>query len=161
MRRLARHLLMLCSALSLLLSLGGVGAGARSLVVGEKLEYVSASGRMVLLLSKNGRLDVVFHPASTTTAACALVSNLNQNRVTPVLVTPSGLSPQPALSPISLAAELDVVERGSHAGTAFVSSVTRVARVQFQLNGSGTTPTTAIDFGAATTNITGAVGIQR
>jgi hypothetical protein len=104
---------------------------------------------------------VVFHPASTPTAACALVTNLNQNRVTPVLVTPTGLSPQTPLSPISLAAELDVVERGSLAGTAFVSSVTRVARVQFQLNGTGGTPATAVDFGAGTTSITGAVGIQR
>jgi hypothetical protein len=105
--------------------------------------------------------NVVFHPASTATNGCALVSNLNQNRVTPVLVTPTGLSPQAPLTPISLAAELDVVERGTFAGTAFVSSVTRLARVQFQLNCTGTAPSVAVDFGSGTTNITGAVGIQR
>lgn len=104
---------------------------------------------------------LAFHPDSTPTQACALVSNLNQNRVTPVLVTPTGLTPMPASGAISLAAELDVVERGPQAGTAFVSSVAKVAKVRFSLDGGVGAPATVIDFGAGTTNITGAIGVQR
>src|SRR5688500_11311617 len=62
MRRLVRILFTLFAAASLLLSLGAIAAGVHSLFRAEKLEYVTEGGLMALLISKHGRLDVVFNP---------------------------------------------------------------------------------------------------
>ena len=60
-----RRLFTLLSAVSLVLCLGAGVAGVVSFSRADKLEYVSPAGRLVLLISKSGRLDVLYHGAWT------------------------------------------------------------------------------------------------
>src|SRR6266540_3226112 len=55
-----RWIVIVLSALSSTLCLGAAGMGTRSFFRAEKLQYVSSSGRLVLLISKNGRLDILY-----------------------------------------------------------------------------------------------------
>jgi hypothetical protein len=63
MLEVRRRLFNLAAAVSLLLCLGAVGLGVRSVYRKDKLEYVSATGRLVLLISTSGRLDVMYNPS--------------------------------------------------------------------------------------------------
>jgi hypothetical protein len=59
-RRLARHLFTLCAAASLLLCVAAAAMAVRSFSVEDELEYLSPGGRLLMLISKNGRLDVLY-----------------------------------------------------------------------------------------------------
>src|SRR4051812_14694267 len=61
-RRLARYLFTLAAAVSLLLCVAAVAMCVRSLSVEDELQYLSPAGRLVMLISKNGRLDVLYIP---------------------------------------------------------------------------------------------------
>ena len=54
-----RMLLNFAAAVSLVLSLGFCGMGLRSLAHGDTWEYLARDGRLVMLISKKGRLDVL------------------------------------------------------------------------------------------------------
>jgi hypothetical protein len=60
MRRLARHLFTLCAAASLLLCIAAATMAVRSFSVEDELDYLSPGGRLLILISKNGRLDVLY-----------------------------------------------------------------------------------------------------
>jgi hypothetical protein len=49
------------ASLSLLASIAAAGLGVRSFFRKDKLEYVSEGGRLVMLISKSGRLDVLYN----------------------------------------------------------------------------------------------------
>src|SRR5687768_8219257 len=55
------RLLIILSSLSLLVSIAAAGLGVRSFYRKDKLEYVSDGGRLVMLISKSGRLDVLYN----------------------------------------------------------------------------------------------------
>ncbi len=111
--------------------------------------------------------DIVFQPASTAAKAAALVSQLDDNTVTPLALTPEATTPGPALSGFPLSAEMDVIERGDEAGTVLVPGVSAstghslVQSAQLSLDGTATGGPTALDFGGGTENIPAAIAIQR
>jgi len=104
---------------------------------------------------------VVFHPDAGVGTSVALVSNLNKNRVTPVRVQGNVATVGAAIGPVSLAAEMDLIERGSQLGTVFVSAVSKLTRVRLNADGTGSVLGSTPDFGAGATGITGAVAVQR
>jgi DNA-binding beta-propeller fold protein YncE len=101
--------------------------------------------------------DIAFHPSGTS----ALISNLDRNKVTAVVYPAEGLTAQAEAAGIPLAAEMDMIERGPLEGTAFISSVTRLARVTLDAQGQVTGPVIVADFGTGTSNIIHAVALQR
>jgi hypothetical protein len=60
MRRLAHHLFTLFAAASLLLCVAAAAMAVRSFSVEDQLEYLSSDDRLLMLISKNGRLDVLY-----------------------------------------------------------------------------------------------------
>jgi DNA-binding beta-propeller fold protein YncE len=101
--------------------------------------------------------DLAFHPSGEA----AVVSNLDKNKLTPLSLAAGGLSTQAEVTSVSLAAELDVIERGSAAGTVFVSALTKVMRSQLSSSGSASAAVTVADFGSGTQNITQGMAVQR
>jgi hypothetical protein len=59
-RRLARHLFTFSAAVSLLLCVAAAAMAVRSFSVEDQLEYLSPDERLLMLISKNGRLDVLY-----------------------------------------------------------------------------------------------------
>jgi hypothetical protein len=104
---------------------------------------------------------VVFHPASTQGKHVALVSNLDKNAVTPLVVTAGAMTEGPALTGLPLAAEMDLIERGSQTGLVLVSALNQLIAVKLSEDGAATKLGLACDFGSGTVNFSGAVAIQR
>jgi hypothetical protein len=59
-RRLGRYLFALAAAGSLVLGVAAIAMAGRSFAVEDELEHLSPGGRLVMLISKNGRLDVLY-----------------------------------------------------------------------------------------------------
>ena len=102
--------------------------------------------------------DAIFWPG---TGGAALVSNLNHDTVTPVLVSTTGASPRSPVAGVPLAAELDDIERGAARGTVFAVAVSQVYRLTLAPDGATTNRGQVIDFGAATTDLTTGIAVQR
>lgn len=108
--------------------------------------------------------DIVFHPMSTKDKAVALVSNLSRNRVTPVVVTPEGVEVGGSVAGMGLAAEMDMIERGTQMGTTFITGVSqeaRIHRVTLGADGSVTAHDPALEPGPGPTNIPFGIAVQR
>jgi DNA-binding beta-propeller fold protein YncE len=140
---------------------GGV-ALATSTLLGNKIirlrltptSVAQEGSTLTTVLSPN---DLAFNPSGEA----AMVSNLEKNKLTPLSLAAGGLSPQAEVTSVSLAAEMDVIERGSAAGTVFVSALTKVMRSQLSSSGSASGAVTVADFGSGTQNITQGMAVQR
>lgn len=108
--------------------------------------------------------DIVFHPQRGTGGRAGLVSNLDKNRVTPIVLTESGIQFGTAISGLPLAAEMDIVERGPLAGNVFVpivSSPPRIERLVLTSAGTVTREGTVAPLGAGAQGIPHGAGVQR
>lgn len=108
--------------------------------------------------------DVVFHPASTTDRTIALVSNLSKNRVTPIVITPDETTVGTSVAGMGLAAEMDIIERGSQTGTVLVTGVVQTSRIHRAIlseDGTVTAEEPALELGAGAENIPVGISVQR
>jgi len=104
---------------------------------------------------------VVFHPDAGAGTSLALVSELNKNRLTPVKWVNGVATVGTPIAPVSLAAEMDEIVRGSQTGVVFVSAVSHLTRVKLNADATGAVLGSTPDFGTGATSITGAVAVQR
>lgn len=106
--------------------------------------------------------DALFHPLAHQTGQAALISNLEANSVTPLfLQAGGGTVVRAALGGISLAAEMDLIERGGEVGRVFVSALIRVRTLELHPDGTVSAASTAVDFGSGVRNITHGMAVQR
>lgn len=111
--------------------------------------------------------DVVFHPASTAQAGAALVSQLDHNRVSGLQLDATHLVPGAPVAGFPLAGEVDIIERGSQAGTVLVTGVSGtsnrslVQRALLAADGRVTAGGTALELGDGTDRIPQGIAIQR
>ncbi len=101
--------------------------------------------------------DVVFHPSGHS----ALISNLDRNTVTSIVVGPAASAPVQPVGRIPLAADMDVIESGSRAGTVFVTAVTAIYRVLLSETGVVQNQGVAFEFGKGAENVATGIAVQR
>lgn len=105
--------------------------------------------------------QIAFHPASERDRPVALIGNGSRSSVTPVVFEGDDVSVGPRLTGVPLAYELDIIQRGDHAGTVLAVAVTQVMRVDVTADGVATHEGVVVDFGEETENIAAGIAIQR
>lgn len=142
---------------------GGLGLLTSDLFGNEIVRYSLGNPLVELKRMEPAKVpfQVVFHPASTLAKHVALVSNLDKNAVTPLVVTADAMKEGPAVTGLPLAAEMDLIERGSQTGLVLVSALNQLIAVKLSADGAATKLGLACDFGSGVTNFSGSVAIQR
>jgi hypothetical protein len=105
--------------------------------------------------------DIVFHPASPKDAGAAVIANFDSNTLTPLVLTETGETVGTPVGRVPLASELDIIERGSLAGSIFSTAVTDVYRLQLQVNGTLQNKGAIHSFADATEQIVYGISVQR
>jgi hypothetical protein len=105
--------------------------------------------------------DIVFHPASPKYAGAAVIANFDSNTLTPLALTETGETVGTPVGRVPLASELDIIERGSLAGSIFSTAVTDVYRLQLQVDGTLQNKGAIHSFADATEQIVYGISVQR
>lgn len=142
---------------------GGLGLLTSDLFGNEIIRYSLGNPLVEVTRKEPAKVpyQVVFHPASTQGKHVALISNLDKNAVTPLVVTAEAMTEGPAVTGLPLAAEMDLIERGSQTGLVLVSALNQLIAVKLSEDGAATKLGLGCDFGSGTVNFSGAVAIQR
>ncbi len=146
--------------LALMTSVMGSGVMAFSLDGGT----LAQAGSMIDVANAQ---DVVFDPGSTTQSGSALVSQLDNDTVTPLSFTAGVAAVGTPVDGFPLSAEMDAIQRGGQAGTVLLPGVSPtsddafVLSTRLALDGSATPAQTALDLGPGVDEIPEGIAIQR